>query len=127
MYMYVLLMYLDIVAGMIFFSYFSVKKKLRKLQDTVRTGRGCRWFQLLSLIFSNFNFYPESSLLFLRVKIFGRNWREYIVFFLHYSQEIKNCTVNIQCRVMYMFVLSYTVKYIALGEVIVYKYDVHLS
>jgi hypothetical protein len=29
--MYVLLMYLDIVAGMIFFSYFSVEKKTPKI------------------------------------------------------------------------------------------------
>ena len=55
------------------FSYFSVKKKFRKLQDTVRTGqndlveRGCRWFQLFSLIFSYFIFYPESSLGYERI------------------------------------------------------------
>lgn len=77
----------------------------------------------MSVIFLILDIIVKSKLCY----IFGGNWRGYIGFFLPYSQEIKNCPVNIQCRVMYMFVLSYTVKYMALGGIIVYKYDVHLS
>jgi hypothetical protein len=56
-------------AGMIFFSYltdfsiFLYKKNIRKLPDTVRTGkkkylfeRGCRWFILFFIDFQLFHF-----------------------------------------------------------------------
>ena len=58
---------------MTFFSYFtdsSEKRNFRKLWDTIKNDlfkSECRWFQLFSLIFRYFIFYPESSLILLRV------------------------------------------------------------
>ena len=59
------------------FSYFSVNFFLRKLQDTIRTDqiwpfwRGCRCFQLFSLIFRYFIFYQNHPWFYIHDDLVG--------------------------------------------------------